>query len=704
MLLSIAHKRLFPLLLSLLLLVGSVAPVYALKFNAFWLYRQTGAEDADARKEFQQRYTLGVGPSLTVQPTHAITATASVGYATTERDEGAGLRSAEVITPAAQLSLNNDIFLAQLSGANTYRNNSKGADRTSQSWEGSLVSRWDIPLWPKLRLSHSETSDSNSTANNEFTSAALNWDLQLAKLDYQYSNSLTDDSENNSLGERENHFARLGTNGDFWRKRGRFNFVQQVQTSSLHVAQGSIFVLAGDVFGKLDTADPADFNLYVDPADDPASIDFGTGGSLVVGLNETVHISFKSTSVSALVGPISAVRIYLDADPGLLPLWNLYTRNPSDTQDPTNPWVRDGAQIQGVGTRDDNDNFFIEIAIPGTVVTDEVLLVADVGLPQTITKVEAVTHVDDDFSSNSSDYLTNAGLRIQLTRTLNASVTLILEHQENESGGLSFTNDKRLVDGNLRWTPVPYLSPALGFSENRQDETGEPAQIDRSYSLTLLTVPLPTVNVVFGVTRYERFDGELQTFSSDRYNISSKAQIYPDLSADLTLNWLNSDAWDSNRLLTASSSFSSRLNLNAHLTRALTADFGTSYRTNQSEIESPDVSSGPRRTSSEGADAKLGLQFRPSALLALSGAYTMFFAGEPRSDEMSVSMTLALLRTEKARFNLLASRSQAETSSNSVSLNGSWDISRHLSLLTQANLAYGETYFYSILTTLSLRL
>jgi len=698
MLLSISHKRLFPLLLSLLLLVGSVAPVYALKFNAFWLYRQSGAEDVDARREFQQRYTLGVGPSLTVQPTHAITATASVGYSRTERDEGAGLRAAEVITPAAQLSLNNDIFLAQLSGANTYRNNSKGADRTSQSWEGSLVSRWDIPLWPKLRLSHSETSDDKSTANNEFTSAALNWDLQLAKLDYQYSNNLTDDSDNNSLGERETHFARLATNGDFWRKRGRFNFVQQVQTSSLHVAQGSTFVLAGDVFGKLDTTDPADFDFYIDPADDPASIAFGTGGSLVAGLNDTVHISFKSTSVSALVGPINAVRIYLDADPGILPLWDLFIRDASDH------WVRDGAQIQGAGTRDDNDNFFIEIPIPDSVVTDEVLLVADVGLPQTITKVEAVTRVDDDFSSNGSDYLTNAGLRIQLTRTLNASVNLVYEHQENESGGLSFTKDQRLVDGNLRWTPVPYLSPALGFSENRQDETGEETQIDRSYSLTLLTVPLPTVNVVFGVTRYERYDGELQTFSSDRYSITSKAQIYPDLSADLSLNWLNSDAWDSDRLLTDSSSFSTRLNLNAQLTRALTADLATTYRTNQSEIESPDISAAPGRTSSEGADAKFGLQYRPSALLALSGAYTTFFAGEPRSDEITMSMTLALLRTDKARFNLLASRSQAETSSNSVSLNGSWDISRKLSLLTQANYAYGDTYFYSILTTLSLRL
>jgi len=373
-------------------------------------------------------------------------------------------------------------------------------------------------------------------------------------------------------------------------------------------------------------------------------------------------------------------------------------------RDASDHWVRDGAQIQGAGTRDDNDNFFIEIPIPDSVVTDEVLLVADVGLPQTITKVEAVTRVDDDFSSNGSDYLTNAGLRIQLTRTLNASVNLVYEHQENESGGLSFTKDQRLVDGNLRWTPVPYLSPALGFSENRQDETGEETQIDRSYSLTLLTVPLPTVNVVFGVTRYERYDGELQTFSSDRYSITSKAQIYPDLSADLSLNWLNSDAWDSDRLLTDSSSFSTRLNLNAQLTRALTADLATTYRTNQSEIESPDISAAPGRTSSEGADAKFGLQYRPSALLALSGAYTTFFAGEPRSDEITMSMTLALLRTDKARFNLLASRSQAETSSNSVSLNGSWDISRKLSLLTQANYAYGDTYFYSILTTLSLRL
>jgi hypothetical protein len=237
----------------------------------------------------------------------------------------------------------------------------------------------------------------------------------------------------------------------------------------------------------------------------------------------------------------------------------------------------------------------------------------------------------------------------------------------------------------------------------------EEKQLSRTYSLTLFTAPLKAMNVVFGATRTERYVDVLKIASIDRLSISSKAQIYPDLSADLSFSKgysesLNLDENNHPVSKTTATSFSSRLNLNARLTRALIADFTTSYSENDTVTESSDSLINTEPTSSESGRAILSLQYRPSDLLALRGSYTTYFIGIDRIDEKDIGMTLALLRTEKARLTLTASHNQAATTSDNFLLMGSWDINKRLSLLTQSSLSLGDLYRYSILTTLTLRL
>ena len=612
------------------------------------------------------------------------------------------MTSSQTLTPAAQISLTNDIFGLQLSGSHPVRTSGSGESRSSESWDSSLSSNWNIPLIPSLRFNYGEQTSSDTTAKNTNTGATLSWDLSLAQLNYQYTKSQTEDPDNDSLSASDSHFVRFETDGNFWDRRLAFDFAQQFQTSTQQISQGSTVVLDGQARGKLDTALPTDID-YVDPELDPGSIDLGAGNTLPVGTGTAVHISFKKVNSSILRGEITALRIYLDADPGLLPQWDLYAR---DTVFPPDSWTKVGENIFSPGSRDKDDVFFIEVPVPVGFDKDEILLVANFALPVTIRKFEAVTFLTEDFSGDNTAYLTNVGLRFRPTRTVNASVSMNLEHQQASDAQNDVTNDHLLVSGNLRWAPLPYLSPSLGYSENQDKQSGDPLQISRSYSLTVFTLPLKTMSVVFGATRTERFDGELKAASIDRFSISSKAQIYPDLSADLAFSKGYSDTWDWDHdgILTQNESFSSRLNLNAKLTRSLVADFTTSYGVNETVVVNPGSSASSEPETSESARGILGLQYRPSDLLALSGSYTTFLLGPPRSDEMSIGMTMGLVRTQKTRLTLVANRSQADTESTSALLLGSWDISRSLSMLSQASYSFGQNYVYSFMASLTLRL
>ena len=85
MLLSLGQRRLFMLLLLLLLPAGFASPVFAIEFNALWRYRQSGGDDLDTQRDFIQRYSLGVGQTIMYRPSHAIIASAAVGYSRSEQ-------------------------------------------------------------------------------------------------------------------------------------------------------------------------------------------------------------------------------------------------------------------------------------------------------------------------------------------------------------------------------------------------------------------------------------------------------------------------------------------------------------------------------------------------------------------------------------------------------------------------------------------
>jgi hypothetical protein len=687
-----------PRLLFLLLLCFANCqsnPALAVGFNASWLYRQTGGEGRETQEEFQQRYNLGAGTGFTYQPTQAITAGATIGYTRTHRDHGEGMITTDELTPAAHLGILNDIFSARFSASTSgFSSSDSSFDETSRFWDASVASNWVIPFWPSLRFNYSELNEPMSGVITENRGAGLDWNLLLAQLFYQYSNTRSENEKSGGIAESDSHFARIESKGRFWDNRASISFAQQFQYSTQDFAAGSLgeesFALQveGQATVRIDPAtdlnplNPTDPG-YDDPAEDlPRNID----------LNERAHLRFATGSTFSET--LDYLRLtfgsVVEARDAESLIWSLYFR-----RSPLDQWE----QLPGTlsGSIADGDDNSIDIRL-GVIQAAEILMVAsnDSAAALTLTRVEAFSQPSDDVSSSTTSYLTNLGGRVRLTSNLTASASLMKEHQETESGDAVSENDRQTVSGGLRWTPAPYVIPSMGFSESRQEQTGGAELLNRSYSLTVVTIPLQTMNVSFGATSYRNYRDELKTAFGTRYNLTTNARIYPDLNAALFLSYSDDERLTSDGLAMKSNTLTSRLNLNAQLSRALTAGLISGYAHREQRGGG----------TFESADATFSLAYRPSTFLSMRGAYsTLLFGDGAGADRLALGLTLALLRTQNTRLTFNANHSQTDSrKTESFTLDGSWDISRNLSLQAKANYLMGTRDSYGIQGFLTLRL
>lgn len=689
--------------LVLLLLLGSVCPAQALDFNAFWLYRTSGGDNRETQDRFEQRYTLGVGPEATLRPTHAITASAGVGYTRVERDLGGGqgLTSGEVITPSARLTLTNDIFIAGLAATASRFSGNDGQSSTSSSWDATLGSRWDIPLWPTLMFNYGKTRDgvnstdffSDSGLEQTYRSVNVDWDLLIARLNYRFTNTISEDRDEDTRSESDSHFVRFETDGRVLNNRISYNLSQQFQQTD------SIFSSGEFEFGTglVKVVPLADIALVENLPTDPDYVDPNLAPTQTINPNDRLHLLFRQDPANPLQrADVVRLRFLNNPQAAAVIEWNLYR--------PTGSVLDRWELVPGVGPIQGQfvavDEGYVEIPVAAVANETSFLLVAltGPGIVLDLVSVTSAVLVPEAGESRNRNYLTNAGVRIQLTQTLSASANMTLETSEGGSGENTFENDRRSLSGRLRWAPRPWVVPSIGYSESRENRTGAPEQLSRAYSLTVATIPLPTMNMTFGVTQSERYTGDTLTDETLRYSLTTAAAIYPDLNASLFLTWLDSqrrlpDTGDGVENLDESSTFTSRLNLNARLTRKLTADLIANYRTTDRET-----------AVAETADVNLNLQFRPSALLLMRVFYTAFLLDSALGDVMGAGFNLALLRTYKTRLNLNYSFVRAEETSQNIGVTGSWDISRHLFLNTRANYILAESDFYNLQVSLNLRL
>lgn len=711
------------LLLALLLPAAGAAPLFAadlgssVGFNANWQHQASGGDDIDTRQSLQQRYNLGTGAGigLNVQPTHAISAGGNLSYTRsdleTRRAQSGELTTSDTATitheewsPSAFFGLNNDIFRVNLTGTATEgrssvssefsdsfgagRSSSLQAETSSHTWNSTLASTWEEPWWPNLQLTYGQGRQADTAATGELSSDSqdsryglgLDWDLKLAQLFYDFNHTRQEDLVDSSQSSNESHFLRLETGGRFWSNRASFNLSQQFQQTA---SEFSARLEEGDLFDWNLEGQPLSAVINLPTFDEIRDIELGAFMPLEVASNQRIHLGLRLDFSQQ----VDLLYLKLDPNAGAPPTlqWDLYLRDPVD-----DTWALAQANIE-VSYNEPEQR--LELVINRLV--REFMVVADnsSGFPLELSALEALSLLGDNFSSRRQTHLTNAGLRLRLSNTLTASSNLTLEESESESGE-TMTDSMRLAySGSLRWAPVSRMSAALGYSETFQEESFTSTAINRTYSLTTTTLPLPALNITLGAARTDRYTGTRKIATTDSYSLTSTARLYPDLTAGLYSNYTIGSRQPVEGGDVASSSFSNRVTLNARLRPSLTADLTVNHRQSRTET-----------TNSSASGVAVGLAYRPSDLISMRFGSTHRLSGPESQDTMVYSLNLSLLRTEKTRLTFRYNRSQGEQTSDALGLDGSWDINQSLALQTRANYRLGETDVWNVMTTLALKL
>jgi hypothetical protein len=673
-------------------------------------YRQTGGDERETVSDFFQSYRLGLGEGLNYSPSHAISAQGSISYSNSQSGDERNLSGRDNLTPAGQLSLVNDIFIAQLSGSTTYTKNSSGTYSDHSSWEYSLLSAWDIPFWPKLGFNYSEQNESGTfdeftffndpTLTSKSRNFTYSWDLALAKFDYAYSDNTTEDIDTATISESDSHFARLETGGKFWENRLGFNLSQQFTKSSANVEFSGDGEFDFPLEGAVTLSAVTDPNVLPDPpptwlvddvglqnnsglgngffADIPVPLEGDSGDRvhLAINFDRTQQIDFLRISLETATSDQAAAALQ----------WDLYIPDPSGTL-----W-----ELVAINIPAAYDPIEKRIELQINLFESSVMVVAVNTSTELLgfTELEAFSSFESDRNkSDSTSYRTNFNSSYRIHRTLNANFNLKLDHDEFDSGGNDITNDRLTYGGSLRWVPVPSFRPSVSYSESQVNDEDQPEEISRTYSLGVSTLPLPAMNVSFTATRNERYSGGLKYLITDRYSLVTRGQIYPDLTASWLISHTNTEAAteDDGRVL-SNKTYSTRLDLAAQLTRNLAADLVPSWRLTEDDD----------RTQS--GDVRFGLRYRPSDLLSMRGDYTTFFGDLKREDSYNLSMNLRLVQTDKTRLLFTATRNKANQTTDNFGLDGNWNISRNLFMRSRLNYRMGETNAYSFQVNLTLSL
>lgn len=731
------------LLCLLLLLCGVAVPARAIDFSAYWEHRARGGNDQETVDQFDQRYSLSLGPAMTFQPTPAISIGAGIGYSRNDRDFGEGMITVEEITPSAQIALSNDIFTAGLSALYTENRPDEGESYTTDSWDATLASNWQRDLWPSLSLTYSERNETLPGPNDRNSleiedrsySASVNWDLRLAKLYYDYSVGQVDDLVSESRVDRDSHLARIETTHSLWDRRLNVTLSHQYQQSDTDFTMLTPDGFAEQSLDLLDTRHRVTDFAALPPESDP---DFdadllggypppvANGQRLYLAVEvspvypaDALYLSVDTRQVSGYEVAALSWSLYVLSGG----LWQLAALNLPATYNPALERVE----------------LPVELAVPER----NLMVRADVvGLPAdlVINRAEVVARINIDSTSRYTSNLSNASLRLQLTPTLAASSSLVLDRIdtetefETEAGTSESESTRRVLTGRLQWYPTPLFAPAFGYSETLDefDATSidgvrlSSEEISRAYSLIVSTSPLPTLNVTLGATRTDRFSDGRKNFTSDGYNLSATALIYPALTANFNVNYLVSERSDLEAGVIIrpdelgeptpipttfyqdgdTETLSSRLTLTARLSPALTADLSLNYSDSQSDRQvrevvdatgevvtdeltgEPAVSS--RSSSTSIVDSTLSLLYRPSDLLSMRITDTRYWSGTDIEDTLDYYLNLALLRTRNTRLTFNYQYSQGVETTNRFSLYGSWDISTALSLRTDVNYQMAE--------------
>ncbi len=627
-----------------------------------WQYQHTGnGEDCDS---YQQNYNLDFGHEMT----EAMTLSGSVRY-NNNWNEG---RVTETLYPTLDFRVSNDIFRLDFSGTATERMNSEGPDQSDRSWDARWDSAWSRDWWPEFRLRYGEglswddqtphVVDKDSSQMGLDIDWETAWDIIPAKTFYSYYRNEGTDKVTSLDDTNESHYARLQLGRSFWANRFAFSFSQQYsmnhQESEGPIGTPRPRTISKCMAGEDDTPDEDTLPDNLELIDH----DYETS-ALVIEPDEdlTMNIGVKVDSQQIDLFYFYTVEDLSPADRDFR--WDLWVSEDGDE------WKRKAIDLTSIY----NLSFHrFEIDIPG-VKANYLKLVTKPTLANAVSfsEVEVMRRaVSEKEERDFENYMTDLGLGFRLTTDLNLNYSLSLEKSKSDSDyNEDRSQDRRTQAGTLAWTPSPYFSPSLNVSEcqqnnNGDNETRQPDTLTRSYSFSITSAPLPTLDLSSSVTRSENYEDDKKISTTDSYCLYTTAVLFPDLDSSLDITYSTTDDEEQDE---DTRTFGARTYLTARLSPKLTADLTGEYNKSMGE------------TDSVSKDAVLTLNWRPSDIFSLRGSANYTWE-EDEACRSNYTVAMSVVPSDKTQVNLNYSYADSTSTTENYGISCNWTINRIFSM------------------------
>ncbi|MDW7772476.1 MAG: hypothetical protein SCH71_06240 [Desulfobulbaceae bacterium] len=665
------------ILLISLLLSGSGTAGDIIGLDASWQVTERGMDSEEENSSsYNQRYHLQWNPRIT----RALSMDTDMNYS---RYWTTGRGTREIISPALNLLLQNDLFLMQFNGYVTETRNSDRRDLSDHTWEALLKSNWDTLYRPSLSMivGRNQLGDSEEVpltdSEREWYEFIAQWERERLQTYYSYySQVLTDYVEGTEYDEGR-HFGRIDYSRFFLDRRGQFSISEQITDSTTDftavAGEGETVNIAVSLSQGLAGIDPTPEQGSL--PGNPALIDGNRNTTaFVIELQQTANLGIKTDLqrvdvLHVYTGELDP--LFVDDTSGLR--WDLYTSR--DNID----WRRTRVNVPTTYNRDE---FRYEVDVSGT--EDIYLKLVVTGWPVTISipvaEIQAFRRQSGedgriDETQGFTKYLTDFNVRYAPTVDTRASYSLVWENYEHTPGN---DRDRLFQSGSFQWLHSIYFVPTLIVNQTKTDNSETTDSLYRSYGLSIRSTPLPTLDTTLSFTRNESYEDDEAFSRNHTINLLTSAILYPNLESTLDINVI----FNENDIVDRSSeAYGIRWTLTGRLRPDLLADLITEYGSNTQDLAEAG------REEDTGGRTTVNINYRPSDRLSFLLNASQGYGEKWENYQTFIFDTnLSILRTAKTHV-ILGYRINAfqEDTVNNFNCRWSWSISEYLTLQSFAN-------------------
>ncbi|MBU1060414.1 MAG: hypothetical protein KJ804_19085 [Proteobacteria bacterium] len=644
-----------------------------ISLDASWQASANQVGEEEDVNSFNQRYGVQWNPRVT----RAIFFDSNVNYS---RNESTGSIIRETLSPTGSLQVENDIFLAEVSGLMNKTKNSQSYDLVDSSWEAILASNWDYRFWPNLSINvgqnwFSDSEDVHITDNSlKWSEFIAKWELDSFEAYYSYYTQLRDDFVEQSNYDEKKHFGRIDYSRGFFANRLNLSFSGQVTNSTTDIsAEGDTVAIRVGLSQALAGIDPTPQSGNLPTT--PGLIDGNTNSSVFT----ITPLEVANLAIKADFQPISTIYVYTSQLDPLLAAetsslsWDLYS-----STDGVN-WQREAINP---ATTYDEDRSRFQVSIGGLQRIYLKLVVTGwpLSLAIPVTEIEAFnnqTSSEDTYAETQEYDRTLTDLNLRYTPSTNTSLSYSLVWDDSD---YTIGNDRtRLFQtGNVRWRYNQYLIPSFTVNNTTTENSAIADNSQRSYAFTVQSIFLPTLETNVGITRNENSNDDVLESTNDSFHFNLIAALYPNLDTTLDINTIfnrNEEDDSSNENLGL------RWTLTARLRPNLLVDFIAEH--GSTEVGFTEIAD----TDQSGGRTTLNVNWRPSDLLSIMANASQGYGDEwSNYESYRLDTNFSLIRTSKTQFTIGHRITSTEDDTiNSLNANWSWNISEFLTMQSIAN-------------------